>query len=402
MVASSQMLALVGPVAPLVIFPLGGIGLIAVAILQFRFVDHRARLPMIRAVASAYAVVFAIAAGLMSQSVLPAIAIGVIWLLADQLNFLMPLLLWSLASDEFNVAESRKIYPWIVSWTYAGQILGLAVAAASPALMTRLEVPLTSLLVVPPLLCAFIAAWLPRALRGSHAATGSARPEKTSEALASARDFVAGVPVWRHFLNASVLTFVAGLTLYLLFLVEAEGIVGSDAASLQTILGASALGWFLLCWAIQAWAAERLQNRIGIPGALLVLPIAIVVGGVLMAVGSVTASLAIAIIGVSFWVVPRYSIDENARRSALAFVPDERRARVSFVVDLLPIAAGLIVSGPLALLGMLTERYWLVALACVVIAAIAIVPSLKVRRDWEDSLLNWRLRRRKQNRALDL
>ncbi len=401
-VATSQMLALVGPTAPLIIFPLGGLGLILVALAQFRFIDHRARLPMIRAVGLIYAAVFAAATALVLQSVVPAFAIGVIWLLADQVNFLLPLLIWSLASDEFNVAESRKIYPWIVTWAYGGQVLGLGVSAVSPWILTGLDVPLTWLLVVPPVLIAFVALWLPRVLRGSHAAKGSARPETTRAAMSSARDFIAGVPVWRHFLMASVLTFVAGLTLYLMFLVEAEGFYEADAAQLQTLLGFAALAWFLACWAIQTWGAERLQNRIGIPGVLLLLPLAVIVGGIVMAFGSVTATLGVLVVGVSFWVIPRYSIDENARRSALAFVPDERRARVSFVVDLLPIALGLIVSGPLALLGVMTGTYWIVAVACVIIALLAVPPSLAVRRQWEDSLLNWRLRRRKQNRALDL
>lgn len=401
-VATSQMLALVGPTAPLIIFPLGGLGLILVALLQFRFIDHRARLPMIRAVGLTYAVVFAVAAALVLQSVVPAIAIGAIWLLADQINFLLPLLIWSLASDEFNVAESRKIYPWIVTWAYGGQVLGLGVSAVSPWILSRVDVPLTWLLVLPPLVVAFVAVWLPRALRGSHAATGSARPETTVAAMSSARDFIVGVPVWRHFLTASVLTFIAGLTLYLMFLVEAEGFYGADAAQLQTILGFAALAWFLVCWAIQTWGAERLQNRIGIPGVLLLLPLAVIIGGAITVFGSFTASLGILILGVSFWVIPRYSIDENARRSALAFVPDERRARVSFVVDLLPIALGLIISGPLALVGVMTGTYWIVAIACILIAALAVPPSLAVRRQWEDSLLNWRLRRRKQNRALDL
>ena len=44
--------------------------------------------------------------------VVPIIALliggGLAWLLADQLNFLLPLLIWSLAGDEFNVAEGRK------------------------------------------------------------------------------------------------------------------------------------------------------------------------------------------------------------------------------------------------------------------------------------------------------
>ena len=401
-VASSQMLARVGSSALLVIFPLGGISLIVVALVQFRYIDHRARLPMIRTVALAYAVAFAIAVGLLSQSVWPVVAIGLVWLLADQLNFLMPLLIWSLASDEFNVAESRKVYPWIVTWTYAGQTVGLGLSAVSPWLLTSLDIPLTALLVIPPIVCAFIAFWLPHVLRGTQAARGSSKPEDLGEAISSARDFIEGVPVWRHFFAASVLTFIAGGTLYLLFLADAERIIGSDAAALQTLLGFAALAWFAVCWAIQSWGAERLQNRIGIPGVLLVLPVALVVGGVLLAIGSFAGSLAVLIVGISFWIVPRWSIDENARRSALALVPDERRARVSFVVDLAPIALGLIVSGPLALFGIVTGHYWVVAVAAVVIAAIAIRPSLQVRRDWEDSLLNWRLRRRKQNRAIDL
>lgn len=401
-VASSQMLALAGPTALVIVFPLGGLGLIVLAILQFRFIDNRARLPMIRAVALGYGIAFAVIVALLSQSIVPIIATGLAWLLADQLNFLLPLLIWSLASDEFNVAETRKIYPWIVTWTFGGQVLGLVLAAVSPWLLAETDIPLTALLALPPVVCFAIGIGLPLLLKGSHAAKGTARVETLGQAMGSAREFINGVPVWRHFLLASTLTFIAGGTLYLVFLANAEGVIGSDAAAIQTLLGWAGLVWFLICWGIQAWGAERLQNRIGIPGALLVLPVALIIGGVLLAVGSLTGSLAVLLIGISFWLVPRWSIDENARRSALALVPDERRARISFVVDLVPIAIGLILSGPLALFGILTGTYWVIAVAAALIAVFALWPSLRVRRDWEDSLLNWRLRRRKQNRALDL
>ena len=48
---------------------------------------------------------------------------------------------------------------------------------------------------------------------------------------------------------------------------------------------------------------------------------------------------------------------------------------------------------------------WLVLFLPLLAAAIALcaIPwQRKVIRGWEDSLMNWRLRRRKQNRALDL
>jgi len=401
-VASSQVLAMAGPGALVVIFPLGGISLLLLAVFQFRFIDHRARLPMIRVVSLGYAAAYVVVVVLLGFSLIPLIATSAAWLLADQLNFLMPLLIWSLASDEFNVAESRKIFPWVVTCSFGGQVLGLIVSAVSPVVMVRAGVPLTFLLVVPPIALVVVGLWLPRLLRHGHAAKGSAKDEGLAAAIGSAKDFVNGVAVWRPFLVASTLTFVAGATMYLVFLANAEGIVGSDAAYLQTLLGGAGVAWFLITWAIQSWGAERLQNRIGIPGALFVLPLALIVCGVLLVVGSATATLAVLLVGVSFWLVPRWSVDENARRSALTFVPDELRARVSFAVDLIPVAIGLIVSGPLAVFGIVTGAYWVIAVAAAVIAGLALLPLRAVRAGWEDSLLNWRLRRRKQNRTLDL
>ena len=286
-------------------------------------------------------------------------ATGAAWLLADQLNFLLPLLVWSLAGDEFNVAEGRRIFGWIVAWTYGGQVAGLAVSTFSPAVLTALEVPLPVLLVADPVICVFLALWLPHALRGSAAARGLARPEDWRRSVRGAGSSCEGVPVWRAFLVASIATFIAGMTAHLTFMAEAGDITGSDAAALQTLLAGVSLGSFLLCWLLQMFAAERIQDRLGIPGVLLVLPIATVVAGVLLAVGSVTGSLVVLVVGISAFRIPRWSIDENARRAALALVPDDRRARVSFIVDLGPVAVGLIVAGPVALLGIATGLGWL-------------------------------------------
>jgi len=178
--------------------------------------------------------------------------------------------------------------------------------------------------------------------------------------------------------------------------------MGSDAAGLQTLLGSVSVVTFLICWGLQVFAAERIQDRIGIPGVLMIVPIAAVVAGLLLALGTAMGSIAIMVAGITLWNVPRWSIDENARRAALALVPDERRARLSLIVDTGSIALGNIVAGPLALVGVITGIYWATPLAVAAAAACAIPFALRVRRGWEDSLLNWRLRRRKQNRTLDL
>jgi hypothetical protein len=208
--------------------------------------------------------------------------------------------------------------------------------------------------------------------------------------------------VWRSFFFASIITFIGGMTLFIGFMSGEDEIIGSDASKLQMYFGFVMLASLIVCLLIQIFAAERLLERLGIPGVLMILPIATAAGGILVAVGIATGSLIWLGFGLAAWFIPRWSIDENARRSALALVPDERRTRVSFLVDLVPVSIGLIIAGPIAAIGIFTDRLWIVPIAAVMVSAGAIPLSVKVRKGWEDSLLNWRLRRRKQNRSIIL
>lgn len=402
MVCGSQMIAAAGPNIVLLMYPLGGLGLALAALLQFRVIDHKSRLPMLRLIGLAYGLVFTLALVLINANVVPLTATGVAWLLGDQLNFLVPLLVWSLAGDEFNAAEGRRIFGWIVTWVYVGQVSGLVVATASPSILTALHVPLPMLLAVVPLVCLVVALWLPHMMRHSMAAQGSGRSEHLQESLNSAWEFVAGVPAWRFLLIASATTFVGGMLAHLSFMLGAGQLIGSDAGALQTVFAATSLGAFLICWLVQAFAAERIQERLGIPGTMLILPIAAVLASVLLAAGFLLESIVPMIIGISLWRIPRWSVDENARRAALALVPDERRARVSFFVDLGPVALGLLASGPIALIGVALGWTWAIPVLGGIAAALGVWPAIQVMRNWEAGLLSWRLRRRKQNRTIDL
>lgn len=401
-VAAAQTLSLAGPTAMLLVFPLGGVGLIALALLQYRFVDAKARLPVLRGATLGYAAVILVTLVMLLASVAPSFAAIVTWIMADQLNFLLPLLIWSLAADEFNVAEGRKIFGWIVVWSYVGQVAGLAIATAAAPILGAAGVPLPWLLALVPLLLAFVGIWLPQKMRDSAAATGLARGENLPTAIKSAWEFVAGVPVWREMLIGSVLVFVAGMSVFIGFLADSERLLTADAEKLQFLYGGVSLVAFTICWAIQVFFAERLLEKWGIPGVLLVLPFAVIAAGVLLAAGSALQWLPLVAVALVAWQIPRWSIDENARRAALALVPDERRTRVSFIVDLGPVALGLILAGPVAAVGIFTGQYWTVGVIAAVLGALSLPWLFKVRSGWEDSLLNWRLRRRKKSRGLDL
>lgn len=289
-----------------------------------------------------------------------------------------------------------------MAWTYLGQVSGLLVALVTPALFSQLGIELTSLLVIAPVVCVAIAVWLPRAMKSSSAAKGTAKQEKLGDSLRGAAEFINGVPVWRSLIAASTLTFIAGSTVIMGYSVGVGDIIGSDAGTLQVIFAATWLAALGSCWAIQFLFAERIAERWGIQGTLFILPVATIVAAVILALGFGFGSLALLIAAILVWRLPRWSLDENARRGALSLVPDERRTRVSFVVDLMPVAVGLILSAPIVLLGMALDRLWLSGILAAAIAIAGAFFSWKVVKGWEDSLTNWRLRRRKQNRSMGL
>jgi hypothetical protein len=196
------------------------------------------------------------------------------------------------------------------------------------------------------------------------------------------------------------LTLVAGMSVHLTYTMGVGIVVGDDAGKLQVLFASMNLLALLICWIIARWASEPLLERLGIPGSLLVLPIATIVAGLLLAGGAQGASLALMIAGITVWRIPRLSIDESARRAALTLVPDQRRARVSVLVGLGPLGFGLVASGAVAAIGVATGRFWISSLLAALIAAAALPAGIRCRRRWDDSLLNWRMRRRKVMRHM--
>jgi AAA family ATP:ADP antiporter len=104
--------------------------------------------------------------------------------------------------------------------------------------------------------------------------------------------------------------------------------------------------------------------------------------------------------------LPRLSkstVDESARKSFQALVPEERRGRVSMFMDSYMFAAGAIVGslilGAVILIGDqldLARAYYIY----LTIAALAVLSTLwfifRMRGAYDASLLNWRLKRRQR------
>ena len=157
----------------------------------------------------------------------------------------------------------------------------------------------------------------------------------------------------------------------------------------------------LLSLAFEATIRPRLHSRTSTPGLLLVLPIATVVAGIMLAAGAYAASLPILAAAMVLMGVPTWTVDESARQAALTVVPDQLRARISFVIDVGRFSIAQIVAGGLLLIGTVLGLAWLSGLLTALLAAIAIPFGVSVLKTWDASMLNWRLRRRKHTSMPD-
>jgi hypothetical protein len=400
-VAGSRFVSLLGLKAVIIIYPLAGLGLIAVALLQITWIDRLPRDKALSRVTKIYAGGFVIGLILVAIPQTTIIGSGVIWLFADQLNFLLPLIIWTMTSDVFNAGEGRKIYPSITQWQYGGQLTGLAISALAPFLFIPLGIPLPYLLLICPIGLLLIGVLLPRALKDSALSQGHGRDENVVESLKSAWSFVGGVKAFTAMFSTSVAVFTAGMIYKGAFLSNSEVIV-NDPAKLQVIYGLTMIAVFIMCGVLQKFFVTKILERFTIPGSLLLLPIFATACGIFMAWGLIGGLgikpqyLPFLIIGIILWWVPRWSIDDVARRTALAVVPNERRARVSFIIDLLPICVGLIAAGLVLGLTYATGLTELAPLIALPFALFAIFPARVMAKEWDKALLSPLLRIRKR------
>ena len=409
-VAAARFVYLLGPSALVIIYIFGGLSLVAVALLQMTWIDRLPRNKAFIRVTLAYGITFIVAIALIATTAGPQITAhngetvsaatvwgtGLVWLVADQLNFLLPLIIWAIVGDLFNAGEGRRIFPWVTSWQYGGQLFGLAVPALAPLILVPLGLPLWSLLVVCPIGIIALGILLPRALKGRPFSRGHGRDEGVVGSLKSTWDFVGGVKAFRALFFASLLVFIAAQTLEASFLTSADRIL-QDEAKLQILYGSTLVVVFIGCGILQKWFTMGILERLNISGTFAVLPPAALVSAVLLILGLVFGGvLPRLVLGVICWWIPRWSVGDVARHAAMAVVPDEKRARVSFVVGLVPFAAGLFIAGFVTWIVDLIGYPVIAPVVALVAALAAIPPARRMVAEWSDALLDPRLRRRKR------
>lgn len=323
-------------------------------------------------------------------------------ILNDQQWSLFGLLIWALASDIFSTAQSKRLFPLLAMAVIVGSIVGnSAVAVVSQFLQGRGD----QLLIVNGLLMAglaFALFWFQRRGKFEVYVRPAVQEENVTAILREGFAFVREVPIFRYLALAMIPLGLGFNTLeyYLL-----QTLSTMDIATLPTTYGLFKSMTAVSLLLVQALVTTRLINHVGLRRIFVLLPIMLFVG-----LGSTLLLPALAIFGANYLVrVTLQGIDEPARQMVKNLAPDERRGRVGAFLNgyLYPIGAilGCIQIGivmELVQQGMIsvsTGRWAnsILSLGCV---AFALWSSLQIHQQYDASLLNWRLDRRKRRNSI--
>lgn len=394
-VASALLVADSGPRSLAIVWPASGLVLLGLARIQARYVDRHARITVLVALCLVDALLFCLALALFVSDVPTAVPAALSALLGDQMNFLLPVIVGALAGDVFTAGQGSTVFPRIARWGIAGQVSGLLVGAVAPSLLGRLSASTAWLLVLPPVLLVVVGALVPRALRDATTSAGHQREETSAESLRSTLEFVRELPAFRWLLRVSFVAIAAGTALEFGFLdiLQSEF---SDAGDLQTVFAGTALAGFAIGAVVQTFVTPRVLKRSSAGRALVVLPVVAAFAGLVVAVGGAAGWLPVVVLGIVVWRLPRWGLDPTARQAAYATLPDERRARVAMLLDLVPTALGQILVPVSFGLATLVAGDWIVALAAAVTAAVSAVMARQISATWDDTQLSYRLKRRKR------
>jgi ATP/ADP translocase len=331
-----------------------------------------------------------------------------LYIMADLQLAVFPLIFWTLANDVFSMAEGKRVFPIIGAGSALGSILGNGLAALAAVVITRTGGSELNLLLVA---AGLLFSGIPLLLLTFRKRTIRARQARDTqpsvrENLRVGYDFFSNVPLFKYL---AVVMLLAGLTLTIVeynFLSVTDQTL-TTSLQFQAFYGVYKMVLIGSIFLTQSLITSRWLKKVPLKNAFLALPITLVLvtSCVLLVPGLLGAAL-----GRFMARLVQRSWDDPTRKSVQGMIPDERRGRITIVMDSYFYTIATLV-GCVTMIGLQFAQSlgWLPAGSAVtiylIIAAVASVgcvwAALRLREVYEQSLLNWRLARARRKSVLD-
>lgn len=372
------------------------------------FIDRYQRLQLVTWLLTGLAIMYLLLEFLFAFNAPTWLTYPSLYLLADQQFMILPLAFWALASDLFDVTESKRVFPFIASGAVIGGLLGNGAAALITYLAEKYTFGLTQIFIAIAIVLIGSVLYLRIMFNKVTLKTRQSREEHASlsETIKIGMDYFQNVPVFKA---VGILMFLAGLVLTLLefnFLSVIDKTVGSDL-EFQRFLGyykaIQTSGLLVFQWLI----TSRVLSKIHLKEAFVVFPVSLAIAsGLALSISSVFGAASARFVARTVYA----GWDDPARKSLQGLVPDEKRGRISAFMDsyfvttatvvgciILIILLALVSNGVITSILAVTI-YLSIAL---VAAVVGIVAFIYLRSVYDTSMLNYRLARSKRKSVLD-
>lgn len=371
--------------------------------IQSLIVDKFDRIRLMSALTFGFGLIFIILRLMFTFKLPGSILYAVLYIIAEQQFIFFPLFFWVLANDIFDAAQARRLFPFIASWSFIGKLLGSGVSYAFPSIFERLGVPSEDVLVVNALIYLIAYLAIVFGLNKVSVRKTVQKRETVQETLTEGYGFVKEVLSFRYLMLAIMMLAVVDTIIEFRFLVVTDTAFPTMDAYTR-FYSAYRFGATLVSFALQSLLTSRIIEKAGLKNSLLIFPIVAFAGSLSLLAfpGLITAIIAQVVVKLT-----RETVDDSSRKSVQALVPEERRGRVSIFMDsYLPAVGtilGCILAGIVVLSGLqfnIPSYFYGYLVVAIIGAGLAILFTVLMRRVYEVSLLNWRLKRRQRGKSV--
>lgn len=370
-------------------------------------VDRMERVRLLKYLTMGFAILFLLLRFVFSVGTPDWISYPFLYILTDQFYAVFPLAFWAMVNDLYTAAEGKRIFPIITMGTAIGSILGNGLAALSGWILQRSGGDPPSLLPFGSVLLIFglLVLEIVFAKRTVNARQAREQDVDLKQTIAVGVDYIKNVPIFTYLALSMLLSGVAFTVIEYHFLFTVDQSVSQDPLQFQAFYGLFKIVLIVSILLVQALFSNRFLEKVGLKSSFILQPIALAIG----------SGLAFLVPGLYGAAGARYIVrlvqqawDEPARKALENLIPDERRGRVSVVIDryfydVSTIFASLVL-GLLVYLGLQTAAsafitYVYIGLALLA-SLVAVWAAFRLRARYDQSLLDWRLSRSRRKSVL--
>jgi ATP:ADP antiporter, AAA family len=328
---------------------------------------------------------------------------SLLYFLTDQQWLFFPLFFWVLANDIYDPAQAKRLFPLISSFSFSGKLIGILFALVSPRLFSWLGMVSTEILLLN--ICLYLIAYaiVKSSLRSVKVrqVTVTTENESLREQLSEGWNFVKEVLSFRYLAVALLALAVCDTIIEFRFLAVIDSATGQN---FQVFYSYYKFGTTILAILLQSLATGRVIERLGLKNSFLIMPLIAILsmGSLIVSASPVSAVFAYALLKLADG-----TLNESSRKSFQSLIPEERRGRVSMFMDSYLLAIGTIVgsliTAAVILSGQLLNHqtpqqiYLILGMGA---ALLALAATILMRRVYDQSLLNWRLKRRQRGNSI--